>query len=281
MNDFMNIEKILMKSEAFIKKNKGLLTTIGACIGVGATIYFTAKATVKVEKILKNKDNEIEIKDQTKNVVKACIKPSCAAALTIFCIVLTYRFSKQAEAGLLSLLAGSAAVMKEYRKQMVESGVMSPDEECDCYEAAQRALDESELPKKENYDNYILYKEELTGEFFYAEPNDISIAEIKLNRNINIGECESFWFWLQCLTDNDTFKDYEQGAKRCGWSSKGWGSEEKYGYAYVDVCQKKCVDENGREYVLIYYPFLPHADYEDPDLIDEKTYEVTRIMKYC
>lgn len=277
----MNLDYILKKSMNFVKKNKGLITTIGACVGVAATVYFTAKATLKVEEILKNKENDIAIKSQKKEVVKACAKPAATAALTIFCIVLTYRFGKQTEAGLLSLLAGSAAVMKEYRKQMVESGAMSPDEECDCYEAAQRALDESELPKKENYDNYILYKEELTGEFFYAEPNDISIAEIKLNRNINLGECESFWFWLQCLTDDDTFKDYEQGAKRCGWSSKGWGSEEKYGYAYVDVYQKKCVDENGREYVLIYYPFLPHVDYEDPDLNDEKTYEVTRVMKYC
>lgn len=274
----MNIEKIIKRSESFIKKNKGLITTIGACIGVGATIYFTVKATTKVEKILQNKDNEIAIKCQKKEVVKTCVKPACAAALTIFCIVLTYRFGKQAEAGLLSLVAGGSALMKEYRKQMVDSGAMSPDEECDCYEAAMNSLDKP-LPPKENYDDYKLYKEELTGEYFYAKPNDIIIAELKLNRNINIKEYEDFWFWLQCLTDNDTFKEYKNGALRCGWCSKGWGSEEKYGYAYADICQKDCVDDNGREYTLLYYPFLPHADYEDIDLSDDNTYEVTRILK--
>lgn len=276
----MNFELILKKSTSFVKKNKGLITTIGACVGVGLNIYFTAKATLKIEEILKNKDSDIAIKSQKKEVVKACVKPAVTTALTIFCIVLTYRFGKQAEAGLLSLVAGGSALMKEYRKQMADSGAMSPDEECDCYEAAMNTLDEKPLPEKENYEDYKLYKEELTGEYFYAKPNDILVAELKLNRNISLGDMESFWFWLQCLTDNDTFKGYKQGAERCGWCSKGWGSEEKYGYAYVDICQKQMVDEKtGREYTLIYYPFGPHADFEDIDLNSDKTYEVSRVMK--
>lgn len=276
----MNFELILKKSTSFVKKNKGLITTIGACVGVCILPYFTAKATLKIEEILKNKNSDVAIKSQKKEVVKACVKPAVTTALTIFCILLTYRFGKQAEAGLLSLVAGGSALMKEYRKQMVESGAMSPDEECDCYEAAMNALDKKPLPEKENYEDYKLYKEELTGEYFYAKPNDILVAEIKLNRNVNLGDFESFWFWLQCLTDNDTFKDYKNGAERCGWTSVGWGAEEKYGYRYVDICQKQMVDEKtGREYTLIYYPFLPHADYEDVDLCAQETYEVTRVLK--
>lgn len=278
----MNIEKIIKRSESFIKKNKGLITTIGACIGVGATIYFTVKATTKVEKILQDKDNEIAIKSQKKEVVKACVKPTCAAALTIFCIVLTYRFGKQTEAGLLSLLAGAEAMRRSYREQVIDSGKLSPEEEEELYLKSitnDNYTDAKPLPSKENYDDYKLYKEELTGEYFYANPKDILVAELKLNRNISIGEYESFWFWLQCLTDNDTFKDYRNGALRCGWCSKGWGSEEAYGYSYVVICQKDCVDDNGREYTLLYYPFLPHADYEDIDLCSDKTYEVTRILK--
>lgn len=275
----LNLEKIYKVSTNFIKKNKGLITTIAASIGVGITIYTTAKATIKIEEILIDVKTSEECKDVKKTVVKQAAKPAIAAALTIFCIVLTYKFGKQAEAGLLSLLAGSTAVMKEYRKQMVDSGVMSPDEECDCYEAAMNSLDKP-LPEKENYEEYKCYKEELTGEYFYATPNDILIAELKLNRNISLGDYESFWFWLQCLTDNDTFKDYKHGAVNCGWCSKGWGSEGKYGYAYVDICQKQMVDEKtGREYTLIYYPFLPHADYEDIDLCDDKTFEVLKLIK--
>ena len=278
----MNFEKIIKRSESFIKKNKGLITTIGACIGVGATIYFTVKATTKVEEILQDKDNEIAIKCQTKNVVKACVKPACAAALTIFCIVLTYRFGKQTEAGLLSLLAGAEAMRRSYREAVLDSDKLSPEEEEELYLKSitnDNYTDAKALPPKENYEDYKLYKESLTGEYFYATEKDIIVSELKLNRNISIGEYESFWFWLQCLTDNDTFKEYKNGALRCGWCSKGWGSEEAYGYSYVDICQKDCVDDNGREYTLLYYPFLPHADYEDIDLCDDKTYEVTRILK--
>ena len=279
----INLDSLLSKSGKFIKKNKGLLTTIGACIGVGATIYFTVKATTKVEKILENKDNEIAIKCQKKEVVKACVKPACSAALTIFCIVLTYKFGKQAEAGLLSLLAGAEAMKRSYREAVIDSGKLSPEEEEELYLKSinnDDYTDAKPLPPKENYDEYKLYKESLTGEYFYAKPNDIIIAELKLNRNISIGEYESFWCFLQCLTDNDTFKEYKNGALRCGWCSKGWGSEEQYGYSYVDVCQKEMVDEeSGREYTLIYYPFPPHADYEDIDLCGDKTYEVTRILK--
>lgn len=279
----INLDILLSKSGKFIKKNKGLLTTIGACIGVGATIYFTVKATTKVEKILENKDNEIAIKCQKKEVVKACVKPACSAALTIFCIVLTYRFGKQAEAGLLSLLAGAEAMRRSYREQVIDSGKLSPEEEEELYLKSMsndNYTDAKPLPPKENYDDYKLYKESLTGEYFYATEKDILEAEIKLNRNINIGCCESFWFWLQCLTDNDTFKDYKEGAIRCGWSSTAMGTEEMYGYSYVDICKKQMVDEEtGREYVLLYYPFLPHADYEDIDLYDQKSYEVTRVLK--
>ena len=278
----MNFEKIFKRSKSFIKKNKGLITTIGACVGVGATIYFTAKATTKVEKILQDKDNEIAIKCQTKNVVKACVKPACAAALTIFCIVLTYRFGKQAEAGLLSLLAGAEAMRRSYREAVIDSDKLSPEEEEELYLKSitnDNYTDAKTLPPKENYEDYKLYKESLTGEYFYATEKDILEAQINLNRNINIKYCESFWFWLQCLTDNDTFKDYKNGALRCGWSSQALGAEEVYGYQYVDICKKQMVDDNGREYTLLYYPFLPHADYEDIDLCDDKTYEVTRILK--
>lgn len=278
----MNIsfEKVLHKSIKFVQKNKGLLTTIGACVGVGATIYFTAKATIKVEKILENKNTDLAIKSQKKEVVKACVKPACAAALTIFCIVLTYRFGKQAEAGLLSLLAGSEAMRRSYREKVIDSGKLSPEEEEALYEAS-KDIDDNDipLPPKDNFDDYELYKEELTGEYFWARPKDILVAEIKLNRNINLGDCESFWFFLQCLTDNGTFDDYKEGAKRCGWSSMGMGAEEAYGYRYVDVCQKKKVDENGREYTLIYYPFAPHCDYDDIDLYNGTDFSVSKVMK--
>lgn len=279
----IKFENLFLKGEKFVSKNKGLLTTICASIGVGVTIYLTSKATLKIEKTLKEVHTPEECKSVKKEVVKEALKPATSAALTIFCILLTYKFGKETEAGLLTLLAGAEAMRRSYREEVIDSGKFSPEEEEKIFEKSilnEEYTNSKPLPKKENYDNYILYKESLTGEYFYAEPKDINIAEIKLNRNINIGEYECFWFFLQCLTDNDTFKDYKNGALNCGWCSKGWGSEEKYGYSYVDICQKQMVDEEtGREYVLIYYPFLPHADYEDVDLIDDKVYEVTRILK--
>lgn len=271
-------ENVLLKSEKFIKRNKGLITTIGACVGVAATIYFTAKSTLKIEETLREVHTPEECKGVKKIVIKHCAKPAISAALTIFCIVLTYKFGKAAEAGLLTLVAGGYETLKQYREGVNDSGKLSPEEEQKIFEEAITAPSKP-LPEKENYDDFILYKESLTGEYFYARPSDINVAEIKLNRNINIGEYESFWFFLQCLTENDTFKDYKEGAIRCGWCSKGWGSEEKYGYCYADICQKKMTDENGREYVLIYYPFLPHTDYEDPDLIDDREFTVTRVLK--
>lgn len=290
-----NLEKCFIKGKHFCKKNKGLFSTIGAIAGLGLTIYLTSKATLKVERTLNEVHTPEEVKNVKKTVVKEVAKPVITTAITIFCIVLTYRFGKQTEAGLLSIIAGGNALMKEYRKQMVESGAMSPDEECDRYEAAMNALDEKPLPEKEKYDGYKLYKEELTGEFFFAKPEDILKAEIHLKDGIAYNEYESFWTWLQCLVDSsdtnpdlgndiDLFKNifntYKNGALNCGWCSVGWGSEEKYGYRHVEICQKEMVDEKtGRDYTLIYYPFLPHADYEDIDLCDDKEYTVVRLMK--
>lgn len=276
----MKFDECLKKGEKFIYKNRGLLSTIGAIVGVGVTVYLTAKATLKIEETLKDVKTPLECKKVKKTVIKAAAKPATAAALTIFCIVLTYKFGKAAEAGLLSLVAGGYETLKQYREGVLDAGNIDPETEEKIFEEALTAQPDKPLPEKENYDEYVLYKESLTGEFFYANPKDILVAEIKLNRNINIGEYESFWFFLQCLTENDTFNDYKNGAINCGWCSKGWGSEEKYGYSYVDVCKKQMVDERtGREYILLYYPFLPHADYEDVDLIDDRTCCVTRVLK--
>ena len=277
-----NLENIFKKGEKFVYKNRGLLTTIGAVVGVGITIYFTAKATVKIEHVLNEVHTPEECKTVRKTVVKHALKPAAAAALTIFCIVLTYRFGKAAEAGFMSALAGAEALRRSYREHVLDSEKFSPEEEQKIFEesiADDKYTDAKPLPTKEDYNDYILYKEELTGEYFYAKPEDILVAELKLNRNISIGEYESFWFWLQCLTENDTFKCYKKGALTAGWCSKGWGSEEKYGYSYVDICQKKMTDEEtGREYTLLYYPFPPHADYEDVDLCDDRDYIIGRIL---
>lgn len=274
----INFEKIFKTSERFIRKNKGLITTIGAIAGLGVSLYLTAKATVKVEEILDVAQPGDE-KEVRKEVIKEVSKPAMTTALTIFCIVLTYRFGKQAEAGLLTLVAGAGETFRRYREGVIDSGKLSPEEEEKIFDKAHHTIEDDipPLPQDEDYNKYELFKEELTGEFFWATKETILNAEISLNRNVNIKCCETFWFFLQCLTDNGTFDDYRNGAERCGWCDY---AEEEYGYRYVDICTKKCTDEEtGREYTYIYYPYLPHADFEDVDWTDGKNYEVTRLLK--
>lgn len=275
----INLEKIFLKTENFIRKNKGLITTIGACVGVCATVYFTAKATLKIEETLKDCDIDVSLKSKKKEVVKHCMKPAASAALTIFCIILTYKFGKAAEAGALTLLAGATELSRRYREGVIDSGKLSPEEEEKIFENAHHTIEDDipPIPQDEDYNKYELFKEELTGEYFWATKETILNAEISLNRNVRLKCCETFWFFLSCLTDNGTFDDYKKGAERCGWCDY---AEEEYGYAYVDICTKKCVDEEtGREYTFIYYPYLPHADFEDVDWTDGKNYEVVKLMK--
>ena len=275
----MSIEKIFLKSTNFVKKNRNLITTIGALVGLGTTIYFTAKATTKVESILKDKNDETEIKSQKKEVVKACVKPAVSTAITIACILLSFKYAKQTEAGLLAIIAGSEAMRRSYREAVLDSGI-DPEEEAKIYEKSlvnPEYFDAKPLPPKDDYSNYKKYKESLTGEFIYLDPKDLLEAQIKLNRNINIKGDESFWFFLQCIDTNDTFKDYRDGAIRCGWTQ---GAEGTYGYSYVDICTQTIIDaDNGDEYELIYYPFAPHCDYEEVDYESNRDYTVSRVLK--
>lgn len=286
-----NIEKYLFKGKSFVKKNKGLLTTIGAIIGVGVTIYVTSKATLKVERILNEVHTPNEVKNVKKAVVKEVAKPAATTALTIFCIVLTYKFGKQTEAGLLSALAGAEALRRSYREHVIDSDKFSPEEEQKIFEDSvndDKYTSAKPLPEKEDYNSYQLYKEELTGEYFWAKPEDVLKAEIHLKDGIAYNEYESFWEWLQALDDVSVhcdgaeriFSDYKIGALNCGWCSVGWGSEEKYGYRFVEILHNKITDkETGREYTLISYPFPPHADYEEVDLCDDRTFDVCRLLK--
>lgn len=273
----MNAIDAINKGFKWVKKNRSLITTITGCIGVAATVYFTSKATIKIEECLKDAEDEAAIKSKKKEVVKHCIKPAISAAVTIACILLTYKFGKADTMGLMAISAGGVAALNKYRESVIDAGKLSPEEEEKIFEESMSYNPEAKIPDAKEYpERYELFKEELTGEYFYATPDIILNAQIKLNRNINIGCYETFWFWLQCLTDNDTFAEYENGARRCGWCDN---AEETYGYRFVDISPRKMVDEDGREYTLITYPFRPHTDFEDIDWTDSTDYSVLKLLK--
>lgn len=262
------------------KANKGLLSTIGAIIGVGVSIYLTSKATLKVEETLKTYHTPEECKKVKKTVVKEVAKPAISTALTIFCIVLTYKFGKAAEAGALTLLAGSEEMLRNYRNTVKESGKFTEEEEQDIFDKAKeyedRSIPEKPMESKEMAQKLELFRESLTGEYFWATTDIILNAQLKLNRNINLRGCESFWFWLQCLTDNDIFNEYKLGAEHCGWCDY---AEEKYGYRFVDICVRKKETPSGTPYNEIIYPFAPHGDYDD-DLWENSRYlTVCKLLK--
>lgn len=224
----------------------------GAVLGLGLTIWTSSKAAIKVEKIY---IEDIPKTEKIKKSVKPCLPVAASVIFTLASIAGMYAFGRKKQAALLSLLVSTQGVFQHYRNN--ERKKIGTKEEAERYaDAVESSKGSKTIPDIAKKDDEIVICDSVTGQTKAMKEADVYKAFYLANREFILrGELE-FNNLLEYL--NLEKDDILYGF---GWEqTMGW---EYYGYQFIDFRVVPRTDKNGKKYMLITYPFLPHALYPD------------------
>lgn len=249
------MNKLLISSKLFLKRNAStILTGIGAG-GVIATTIMAVKATptamVLLEEAEEEKGEELTTLETVQIAAPAYIPTIVTGAATIACIFGANALNKRQQAALMSAYALLDNSYREYKKKV---GEIYGDEAHDTIrtEIAKGKREEGKPVVKEGQE---LFYDEFSGRYFNATNYDVSHAEYCINRDIQT----QGWATL-----NDFYEyigvDPVDGGDALGWSEGG--NYAKYWQSWVDFNHHHAVLDDGLEVCILSFFEEPYLDYE-------------------
>lgn len=227
------------------------IAAVAVAVGIGTTVYTTSRTTLKVNNIIHQ--DETDKKTKVKESVKASIPTIASVAFTYISLAAMYRFGKKKEAALLGVLASTQQLFQTYRdKNRKEIGSDAEAERFADAVVETKGIDKN-LPAVITPEDELTFCDSVTGQFFDAKLSDVYKAMYLVNRDFCLRDEIEFNDWLDILGC-----DYDETLAGMGWER--YVGETVFGYSWIDfnlVPRKSCV--NGRKYMLITYPFLPHV----------------------
>lgn len=246
-------DKIFGTVTKFVVKHSVEICMGGAIVGVAAVVYTTNRATLKVDKVVK--DEELTKKEKVKQSVVPVAPVAASVIFTLASIGGMYYLGKKKQAALLGLLMSTTNMFNAYRANVRKtSGTKA---EANLYaDSVEDVGIVKQVPDISKTDNELVFCDSVTGQYFTSTEAKVYQAMYLANREFILrGELE-FNSWLEYLgcDDDDILFGF-------GWEqTQGW---EFFGYQFIDFVLVPRTDKNGKQYRLITYPFLPHALYPD------------------
>lgn len=271
---------VLTRAGAFLKRNRGMIFTVGSAIGVVVTAVLSANAAIKAEEILKDE----ALKDAGKaekaaKVLPKAIPAAVAAGGTIALIFLNHAANRKDMAALTALYALTAKKFADYKQATAD--IAGEDAAADI---AVNAVDiaREKIPPEEYEDGPTsaddrLYYDVVSERYFWSTPEIVSDAEFYLNR-------------IFALRDQATLNDFYRLLKQpeveygdlIGWDS--YLGEVYFGYRFIDVTHIEIdTDNSGPDrppYTEIFFPFEPHA-LDEETLNRELDRDYERLLSQC
>lgn len=245
------LEHVTSKICTYTKDHLPEILTIGATVGIGATAYFTHKAT-KAEILLQNegKMTDLEPIEKIETYTRLYWPAVIAGIGSISCLWYAHIIDKRREANLLTAYMAMGQAFEKYR----ETVKMNVDNETYCkIEEEYKAEIASGMMTT---DDQILFFEPHYGKFFNASMNDVLQAEYEVNREMALSGASSFSTFLDSLGLYPVV-----GSDQIGWSLDA--GMAFYGYGWIEFIHEKGRTDDGLEYYYIKMPFEPTADYLD------------------
>ena len=231
----------------FLKKHSSEILLGATLVSYGVSLYFTAKGSVKVNGI-KNNDK--------KEVAKAVTPSVISSVIAIGCIIATYKLNKKREAQLMGMVASGMAIFDKYRHTVKEE--LGEEKEITIFNASLglEDVDIRDMPLRssfnENEDDYVRFYEPISKTLFWSRVVDVQAAENEANRTFKLAGELKFSTFLSYLGIDNVDPIYDN----LGWSE--YEGETVYGYRWIDFSHKFGGLNNGEDYFLIDYPFMPH-----------------------
>jgi hypothetical protein len=186
--------------------------------------------------------------------------PTAIAGLsTIVCILGANALNKKQQAAITSAYIFMENAFKEFREK--SKVLFGEDADRQVVEAIAKDKYHEEDFKVE--DEKDLYFEEFYNEYFSRTEEEVLQAEYHFNRNFALRGYASLGEFYEFLD-----LPHKPIGDALGWSL--YAGEAFYGYSWIDFYHEMVTMDDGMECRIIRMPFLPTADYLDPDI--ETTY---------
>lgn len=251
------MNKLLSKSQTFLKRNSStILTGLGA-VGVVATAVTAVKATPKAMALLdqaKEEKGEELTKFEAVKVAGPVYIPSVLIGVsTLACIFGANFLSRKGQASLMSAYALVDSSYKDYRKKVDEIYGEEAGEQVRAGIAKDKYENE---PPRHLEDGQRLYYDFYSSRYFEATPAQVKTAEYELNRKLMLDDCAYLneWYYLLDLEPLEHGLDF-------GWST--CANSDMYWQTWVDFHHEKVVMDDGLECIIITFSQEPYDDFED------------------
>lgn len=249
------MNKLIVDSQLFLKRNSStILTSIGA-IGVVATSIMAVKATPKAIKLLEEakeeKGENLTKLEKVKVAAPVYIPSILIGASSIACIFGANALNKRSQASLMSAYALLDNSYKEYKNKV--NDIYGDDADSNIkHELVKDKYEENDISVD---DDKMLFLEMISGRYFESTVEEVLLAEYHFNRNFALRGYASLNELYEFLNLPKT--DY---GDKLGWSMEA--GDAFYGYSWVDFFHEKLEFDDGMECCVITMPFEPTPDYE-------------------
>lgn len=251
------MNKLLSKSQKFLRRNSSTILTCVGAVGVVATAVTAVKATPKALMLLdqaKEEKGEELTKLETVKIAGPAYIPSVVLGVsTIACILGANILNQHGQASLMSAYALADQGYKDYRKKVDELY----GEEAGGQVRAAIAKDKyEEEPPHELAEGKRLYFDFYSDRYFEATPAEVKTAEYELNRKLMMDDCIYLneWYYLLGLKPLTHGLDF-------GWST--CANSAMYWQTWVDFHHEKVIMDDGLECIIISFMQEPYPNFED------------------
>lgn len=248
---------LLGKSQTFLKRNSATILTCVGAAGVVATTVTAVKATPKALMLLETakeeKGEELTAFEKVKIAGPVYIPAALIGASTLACIFGANVLNVRGQASLMSAYALVDNSYKDYKKKVEELH----GKEAGTQIRAEIAKDKyKENDVKPPTDDYRLYYDYYSEQYFEARPFDVQRAEYEVNRSLIMDDSVTLNEWyrhigLEPLDHGDRF----------GWTT--YANMDAYWQTWIDFRHEKVVMDDGLECIIITFGQEPYPDFEE------------------
>lgn len=249
------MNKLLIKSGKFLKRNSSTILTCVGAAGVVATAVLAVKATPKATRLLeeakKEKGEELTKFEVVKVAGPVYIPAVVTGVSTIACIFGANVLNKRQQAALMSAYALLNNTHKDYKKKVEELY----GEDANAKIREELAKDEYEETDISVGEHKQLFYDMFSERYFESTMEDVLRAEYEINKKISLW-CGVYLNEFYELLDIPAV-DY---GDFLGWSSgtlmdTTWND-------WLDFYHEKAIMDDGLECIIITFGVEPMYDYE-------------------
>ncbi len=250
------VEKFILKSEGFLRKNSPTILTCVGAVGVVATAVVTAKATPKALSLLETaeekKGEELTKKEKFKVAAPVFIPAAIVGGATISCIFGSNILNKKQQAALVSAYAALNKTYNDHKDKIEElygeNAIKTVAEEI--------SKDKRKDANVETAEGEVVFYDEYSKRFFASTHERVQKAQYYLNRNLTMRDYAYLNEWYHELG----LPEVEHGYT-LGWTTAL--CTDHYWQPWIDFTKEHVVDDDGKDYYIIRMFQEPIAGFED------------------